>query len=345
MTVTATVDDKVLIERDIADIFYQLQKLRIAAKNMTSHLTSSSFKWVAERLHKIEKDMQTQFKGIAEAWSVYQHWLRHVKGIGPTYAVGMLAWLRVPVSKADTVSQFWTYCGYATEDWCINCNKRYFDKPGVMENYIQRKIKQLKLAYEKRKGRKEKWDENEARKKVQSWICDCQNPKVITRAQKRVKGRMVDWNPRVRVLFWKIGSQLCMVVPPRFKRKGVYRMLYENYKQEYLRKHPEILNEKGGKGHINNMAKHKMVKQFIAHLWKVWRDDLGLPTRSPYIIGKDGHSTVIPPLYDRDDNEGPVEEMDIADMEDIDMSGSGEDLEPAEGDIDQPEPTKEGANN
>jgi len=51
--------------------------------------------------------------------------------------------------------------------------------------------------------------------------------------------------------------------------------------------------------HIHNMAKRKMVKIFLAHLWLKWRELEGLPVTMPYIIGRDGHDTMIlPPMVE-----------------------------------------------
>ena len=48
-------------------------------------------------------------------------------------------------------------------------------------------------------------------------------------------------------------------------------------------------------GHLHKMAKRKMVKVLLAHIWLVWRTMEGLPTESPWIIGREGHSHIIPP--------------------------------------------------
>ncbi|GAJ19172.1 unnamed protein product [marine sediment metagenome] len=48
-------------------------------------------------------------------------------------------------------------------------------------------------------------------------------------------------------------------------------------------------------GHLDAMAVRKMIKLFLACLWLVWREAEGLPTRSPYAIEKQGHSSVISP--------------------------------------------------
>jgi predicted RNA-binding Zn-ribbon protein involved in translation (DUF1610 family) len=49
------------------------------------------------------------------------------------------------------------------------------------------------------------------------------------------------------------------------------------------------------KGHLDNMAKRRIMKLFADHLWAVWREALKLPVRQPYPIEVLGHTTVINP--------------------------------------------------
>ena len=44
---------------------------------------------------------------------------------------------------------------------------------------------------------------------------------------------------------------------------------------------------------IDNMARRYMVKIFLNHLYKTWREMEGLTVREPYPIEYLGHSTVI----------------------------------------------------
>lgn len=48
--------------------------------------------------------------------------------------------------------------------------------------------------------------------------------------------------------------------------------------------------------HIDNMARRKMAKVFLSHLWLLWRQDEGLPISKPYILREGtGHSHYIEP--------------------------------------------------
>lgn len=48
-------------------------------------------------------------------------------------------------------------------------------------------------------------------------------------------------------------------------------------------------------GHVDNICKRKVMVLFLQHLWEVWREGEGLPTRSPYAMEKLGHTTFISP--------------------------------------------------
>ena len=55
-------------------------------------------------------------------------------------------------------------------------------------------------------------------------------------------------------------------------------------------------------GHVDNMAKRKMIKLFLSCLWLTWRAAEGLPVTTPYAIGVLGHDTFIDPwkMVDRE---------------------------------------------
>lgn len=121
-------------------------------------------------------------------------------------------------------------------------------------------------------------------------------------APKRVKGENIDWNPKMRMLSWKIAKQFVM-------QGDRYRMVYD---AEKLRLTAERIGEDGElycphleackaklrkrekpacKGHIDAMAKRKAVKLFLSHLYLKWRELEGLPVRPPYVIEKLGHTS------------------------------------------------------
>lgn len=98
------------------------------------------------------------------------------------------------------------------------------------------------------------------------------------------KRKRVTWNPKLRVLGYKIGKSFVM-------RGGGYRSRYEEYKEEYRQKHPDF-----SRGHIDAMARRKTVKLFFRHLWQVWRNLENLPVGSPFLSEK--NPPMIEPFVD-----------------------------------------------
>jgi len=126
--------------------------------------------------------------------------------------------------------------------------------------------------------------------------------------QKLRAGEKANWNPKLKVLCWKLGDSFVKC------GKG-YRKLYDQFKATYLARediieaHKKMAAEKrkkdksykgdmGYKAHIHAMAKRKVVKLFLSHLWVTARTMKGLPVREPYAMEKLGHTTLIAPFTD-----------------------------------------------
>lgn len=113
-------------------------------------------------------------------------------------------------------------------------------------------------------------------------------------AEKRHRGEKIHYNPKAKVLAWKIGESFVKA------GKG-YRALYNDFKKREQEVHAERCpNCKSPKGHIHARAKRKTVKLLLSHLWHVWRSMEGLSTQGPYAMDILKHSGYIPPIYDRD---------------------------------------------
>lgn len=112
--------------------------------------------------------------------------------------------------------------------------------------------------------------------------------------QKRTKGEKGNWNPRMRTHMWKVIKQMLMA------KNQFYRGHYDEAKMKYLMR--DDIKEmhkgkKGYKGHVDAMAKRKVAKLFLAHLWEMWRRAEGLEIRTPYVVEKFGHHIIPPPEF------------------------------------------------
>jgi len=126
-------------------------------------------------------------------------------------------------------------------------------------------------------------------------------------AVRRKKGESAKWHHKLKSHAWKTAKSFV-------KTKGKYREYYDKSKKAYQKAHPKkiftgnySITPSGKKKkvfvytklHIDNMAMRKTVKLFLSHLWVTWRELENLPTRSPYPIEKLGHTTYIPPFFDK----------------------------------------------
>jgi len=108
-------------------------------------------------------------------------------------------------------------------------------------------------------------------------------------ADKNRKGVSSRFNKALKSALWEVASQFIRQKTP------LYYDLYLEEKKRQRGLHPEPVDGKYTDGHIHNMARRKMTKIFIYHLWFVWRSVEGLPTSNPWVIDHGRHTDLIPP--------------------------------------------------
>jgi hypothetical protein len=194
-------------------------------------------------------------------------WMARVKGIGPTLAARLLA--RLDVAKAPSPSSFWSYCGLATvpgiEYRCVVC--------GLRSSFPTR--------YRVR------------------------GPHNDPRSQQRCPGQLEavrgpDDGVRVaqpkpaageRACYDQLAKKICYLIGVSFLRSG------SAYERFYRRERAKLGRERPGwsDGRLHFAALRKMEKLFLAHLWVVWREGLGLPATTPYAHAILRHEEYLPP--------------------------------------------------
>jgi hypothetical protein len=194
-------------------------------------------------------------------------WLSRVKGIGPTLAARLLA--RLDVAKAPSPSSFWSYCGLATvpgvEYRCGTC--------GLRSSFPTR--------YRVR------GPHNDARtgQKCSGQLEPIRGPDDGVRvAQPRPAAGE-------RASYDQLAKKICYLIGVSFLRSG---SAYERY---YRRERAKLQRERPGwsDGRIHFAALRKMEKLFLAHLWAVWREGVGLPATTPYAHAVLRHEDYLPP--------------------------------------------------
>jgi len=97
------------------------------------------------------------------------------------------------------------------------------------------------------------------------------------------KGEKLPYNSRLKSTCYLIGVSMIRTGSP-------YRQVYDAAKEQYNATRPDWSPSR-----IHMAAMRKMIKIFLVHLWLVWRELEGLPTRQPYVQEKLGHTHIITP--------------------------------------------------
>jgi hypothetical protein len=90
------------------------------------------------------------------------------------------------------------------------------------------------------------------------------------KAPKRKRGSKITWNPELRKTLYKL-TEVWNKRPD-----GIWRARWEGYKAWYAETRPEIFAEVSkkevpcGKGHIHNMARRKVQREFLRNLYWLW---------------------------------------------------------------------------
>lgn len=102
--------------------FYDLQKLRIQSGNRTSagvdtnpldELDKKFLEKTSDGLEVLEKDALKEVLRLLKPIPIYA-WLKAQKGVGPTMAGVLVS--EIDITKCNTASQLWAWCGLAVRD-------------------------------------------------------------------------------------------------------------------------------------------------------------------------------------------------------------------------------------
>ena len=134
---------------------------------------------------------------------------------------------------------------------------------------------------------------------------------------RKVRGKKLPYNERLKVLCWKLGESLVKVSG---KEGATYGHLYAQFKAEEIARNEQgkyaeaarrelatkhfsddtvtLKRLKAGKlsdAHLHARAKRRAVKIFLSHYWQKGRESQGLPVRPSYPIGILKHDGEIKP--------------------------------------------------
>lgn len=288
---------KYLELRRLVDVLYDVQDVRMRTANRLRQMPKDTVKIYVKPLLDVEKQLTNQIDAMLQDEPVYKEFLGHVRGVGPRISGSIIAQTMIRFERISKEEYEKAMNGLGPTS-------------GVRANPCLRTISEVRFSEEQLNlaQKTEKGDYlvptlrgigafDTVSKYWAWWGYDVRNGE----APKRKKGELVDWNPKMRMLGWKIEKQFVM------QGEG-YRTIYEKEKErlQTLRPTPQDCpnyekckaklkkrEQPACKGHIEKMARRKTVKLFLSHLWEKWRQIEGLPVRQPYIIEKLGHTTKI----------------------------------------------------
>ena len=98
------------------------------------------------------------------------------------------------------------------------------------------------------------------------------------------KGERLSYNARLKKVCYLVGTSF-------LKSSSPYRAVYDSAREYYAANRPDWTA-----AHQHMAAMRRMIKHFLAHLWQVWRELEGLPTRALYVEERLGHEHIPSPV-------------------------------------------------
>lgn len=220
-----------------------LEKFRIQLSNRLSAIdrtvdeVDAEVLTLYERLDQLirleEQSVDKMLTARLTTFPVYDYWLKHVRGIGPSLSAHMLGMLITP--RSDLGPSIW------------------YSAAGLVPQFNER---------------------------TKEW-----------HLPRPTKGEgKITYYPWLRRCLWLVGEQ-------EVKQGRYYRQQYDREKARLINLHqpPNNTMEEWPPHRIHNVAKWAMVKFFMSHLWEMWLQSEGSPSRQPYVIEVLGHPTYYPP--------------------------------------------------
>lgn len=253
--------------RGLHDTRVSLQKFRIQVGNRISAIERNAdsvenpvpeiYSTISDHLDAMEKAIDRSIEQDLKNWPVWDLWLKHVKGIGPSLAGQMLAMLHTPTEEKGP-SSWYKAAGLAPET-----------RPDGQSRLPRpRKVTCPECAGEKFSSK------------------DGQ------RACRECGAILPEGYGRLTYYPW-LRRTLSNVAESFVRSGGYYRAKYDQYKATLIEQHEGDPNWPTGR--IDRVARWKMIKLFLSHLWNKWCEAIGITPRPPYALEKLGHHTFYPP--------------------------------------------------
>jgi|GEM_PF-6056423 len=255
--------------RILVELYYDFQKGRIAYFNRLNLLPKEvreeiedRITYVGDNLKKMEKEIEKEIKREIQNYPLYTEILRRIKGIGPILAADLIAW---------------------------TCTERDFL---MAKNHpFLQSIKQLPYA------KIEKFNDKMVRVRLPPVLTVAKYPSDFYKycglipGCRRKRGEQVNYNPKLKTLFWKIVMQILRV------GKSHYVYLYKTWKAEYLKKYEQRKDVKAPRALAHYTAIKKVSRHLALTVYLAYKYFNNEPAYLPYPVSILGHS-IEPPFVD-----------------------------------------------
>jgi len=184
-------------------------------------------------------------------------WLGRVRGLGPSLSARLLA--RLEIERAPTPSSFWSYCGLATVAArlyrCEECGYELSLPAGRHLRSVHRVP-------------------GSARPCASMLAAIGEGTRRVAQPRPS-RGESAPYDREAK--------KLCYLIGTSFVRQGdAYRRYYNEQRARLDASKPDWIPRRR---HLT--ALRMTEKLFLAHLWLVWREQLGLPVTAPYADTRD----------------------------------------------------------
>lgn len=204
-----------------------------------------------QRYYREERDTYKDMEAALKTHPTFS-WISRVRGCGATLACKILS--RFDPVRAPYDSSFWKYAGLSTV-------------PGEMYRCSTCSLERgFPVGYNVKGGHKALGTERNCKGKLEL----VEGADIRVAQPRAVRGEKRSHDGYAKKTLWLLSQQWV-------KGGGAYGDFYGVMKEK-------VVQEKPGwaKGRQNYWALRKAQKLFLSHLWRVWREALGLPTPMPY---------------------------------------------------------------
>ena len=256
--------------RALADSYESIQAVRITSENRIRAMEQDFDETEPVRLSILEKlsglkdieaDFQKDMERHLKELPIWNEFLKHIRGIGPTLAAKLLAFELDPKKNLTAWNAFFGLTPHYWIGICEKGHKRMYAKDPL--------VCQVRVR------------EEDSEDRYATTPCNCgivEKEHITGEAPRRKAGHHSFWNPRARTLTYLISKQF--LLGGRF-----YKEQYYKFKDREKETRPDVSD-----GRRHNSAMRKTVQLFLAHLYQATNELQGLTPRIPYSFEYLNHS-------------------------------------------------------